>query len=132
MNSRFRVIETPWSFAAKFSRRAQRHGETVEEFAADLKMLYDRAHRCRDRQTREEDLVRRFLDGLYDEKIKFEVEFNKEPRTVDEAVYNDVNLMQIRNGSRNDRKWATQHTPSIRNENGREAIFGKQQSPPFY
>jgi hypothetical protein len=104
LNSRFRVIETPRSFAAKFSRRAQRHGETVEEFAADLKMLYDRAHRCRDRQTREEDLVRRFLDGLYDEEIKFEVEFNKETRTVDEAVYHVVNLMQIRNGSRNDRK----------------------------
>ncbi|KAH3698138.1 hypothetical protein DPMN_085657 [Dreissena polymorpha] len=111
MNSRFRVIETPRSLVAKFNRRKQRHSATVVEFAADLKVLYDRAHRCRDRQTREEDLVRRFIDGLYDDENKFEVKFNKEPRTVDEAIYHFVNLMQTRNMNRND-------TPSIRIENG--------------
>ncbi|KAH3857483.1 hypothetical protein DPMN_100090 [Dreissena polymorpha] len=37
IDSRFRVIETPRTFAAKFSRRSQRSCETLEEFAADLK-----------------------------------------------------------------------------------------------
>ena len=80
MNSRFRVIETARSFAAKFSQRTQKPNETVEDYAADLKRLYDKAHGFRDRRTRDEDLVRRFLDGLYDEEISFEyiVIFEKE------------------------------------------------------
>ena len=66
MDSRYRTIETSRSFAAKFSKRLQRNGESAEEYAADLKMLYDKAHGYRDRRIRDEDLVRRFLDGLLD------------------------------------------------------------------
>ena len=102
--SRFRVIETPRSFASKFSRRSQRHGETLEEYAAGLKQLYDKAHGWRDRRTRDEDLVRRFLDGLNDDDVKFEVEFNKEPRNIDEAVYFAVNLIEIRGSNKAERR----------------------------
>ena len=104
MNSRFRVVQTARSFAAKFSRRNQRPGETAEDFAADLKRLYDKAHGYRDRRTREEDLVRRFLDGLHDEEVRSEVEFNKEPQNIDEAVYHVVNLIQIRNAIRSEKR----------------------------
>ena len=97
LDSRFRVIETSRSFAAKFSRRSQRTGETAEEYAADLKILYDKAHGYRDRHIREEDLVRRFLDGLRDDDIRFEVEYHKEPDTLDKAVYHVVNMIQTRN-----------------------------------
>ena len=47
--------------------------------------------------TREEDLVRKFLDGLKDDDIRFEVEYHKEPHTIDEAVYYVVSLIQTRN-----------------------------------
>ncbi|KAH3778575.1 hypothetical protein DPMN_180042 [Dreissena polymorpha] len=104
LDSRFRVIETPRSFASKFSRRSQRHGETLEEYAAELKQLYDKAHGWRDRRTRDEDLVRRFLDELSDDDVKFEVEFNKEPRNIDEAVYFAVNLIEIRGSNRAERR----------------------------
>jgi hypothetical protein len=67
-------------------------------------MLYDRAHGYRDRKTRDEDLVRRFLDGLYDEEARFEIDFHKEPRTIDEAVFHAVNFTQTRGGSVTDRK----------------------------
>ena len=33
---RFKIIETPRLFAVKFSRRSQRHDETLEEFAQEL------------------------------------------------------------------------------------------------
>ena len=79
MNSRFQVIKTARFFAAKFSWRTQKPNETVEDYAADLNRLYDKAHWFCDRRTRDEDLIHRFLDGLYDEEISFEVEFNKEP-----------------------------------------------------
>ena len=104
MNSRFRVIETPRAFAAKFSRRNQKHGETAEDYAANLKMLYDKAHGYRDRRTRDEDLVRRFLDGLRDDEARFEVEYHKEPDTIDQAVFHVVNWIQTRNGYYSERK----------------------------
>jgi hypothetical protein len=92
LNNRYRTIETPRLFASKFSKRSQKVGETAEEFAAELKVLYDKAHGFRDRKTRDEDLVRRFLDGLRDDEIRFAVEYGKEPETVDEAVFHVVNL----------------------------------------
>lgn len=104
MNSRFRVIETARSFAAQFSRRVQRHGESVEDYAADLKRLYDKGHSFRDKKTRDEDLVRRFLDGLLDDDARFEVEYHKEPRNIDEAVFHVVNLIQTRNINEHDRR----------------------------
>lgn len=100
LTRRYRVIETSRSFAAKFSQRNQRHGETAEDYAADLKRLYDRAHGHRDRRTRDEDLVRKFLDGLIDQETKFAVEYHKEPKDIDEAVFHVVNLIQTRNACR--------------------------------
>jgi hypothetical protein len=97
ITSRYRVIETPKLFASRFSRRSQRVGETAEEFAAELKVLYDKAHGFRDKRTRNEDLLRRFLDGLRDDDIRFEVEYNKEPGTIDEAVFHVVNFIQTKN-----------------------------------
>ena len=103
LTNRFRVVETSRSFAAKFSRRSQRQGETAEEYAAELKMLYDKAHGFRDRHIRNEDLVRRFLDGLRDEEARFEIEFHKEPETIDEAVFHAVNFIQTR-GMQSDKR----------------------------
>ena len=64
LDNRFKKIETPKAFAGMFSRRDQKASETVEEYAAELKRLYDKAHKNRDPVTRKEDLLRRFLDGL--------------------------------------------------------------------
>ena len=105
MHSRYRVVETARSFAVQFSRRSQKYGESIEEYAADLKRLYDKAHGYRDRFCREEDLVRRFLDGLTDEDVKFEVEFHKEPRTIDEAVLHAANMMQMRNNPESEKRY---------------------------
>lgn len=103
MTRRYRVVETPQSFAAQFSRRNQKIGETIEAYAAELKRLYDKAHRRRDRKTRDEDLVRRFLDGVTDQEARLQVEFHKEPRDVEEAVYFLVNWQNMRTDMRADR-----------------------------
>ena len=96
ISNRFRVIETPKAFAAKFSKRVQRHNESAEEYAAELKRLYDKAHQHRDSETRREDLVRKFLDGLRDEEVKWEVEYVKDPTDIDQAVYHVVSYIQTR------------------------------------
>ena len=95
LNSRFRLVETEKTFAAKFSKRVQREDETIE-FAADLKRLYAKAYKNRDSRTKQEDLVRRFLDGMRDSDASFEIEFHKEPDNIDEAVYHVVNFIQTR------------------------------------
>ncbi|KAH3711574.1 hypothetical protein DPMN_071245 [Dreissena polymorpha] len=105
LTRRYRVVETSRSFAAKFSRRNQKQGEKAEDYAAELKRLYDKAHKKRDRSTRDEDLVRRFLDGLVDQEVKFEVEYHKEPRNIDEAVFHVVNFIQTRIGIESDREY---------------------------
>jgi hypothetical protein len=96
LNSRFRVVETSKTFGAQFSNRGQRAGETVEEYAAELKRLYDKAHANRDQETRREDLLRRFLDGLVDDRTRFHVEYVKDPTDVDEAVYEVVNFQETK------------------------------------
>jgi hypothetical protein len=96
LDSRFRVIRTSRSYAAKFSKRQQLEHETPEEYAAELKMLYDKAHGYRDRRTRQEDLVRKFLDGLQDEEVRFAVEYQKEPEDIDEAVFHVANYVQTK------------------------------------
>ena len=96
LNSRFRVVVTKKTYGAQFSHLSQKSSESVEEYAAELKRLYDKAHANRDEETRHEDLLRKFLDGLYDEKARFQVEYVKEPRDIDEAVYQVVDFQETR------------------------------------
>ena len=86
LKSRFRKVETHKTFAAALSNRNQKSGETVEEYAAELKKLYSKAHPHRDGRTRQEDLLRRFFDGLIDEKIRVQVEYVNDPKNIDGAV----------------------------------------------
>ena len=93
---RYKTVEQRRTMAVKFSHREQRSNENVQDYAADLKLLYDRAHPDRDRQTRKEDLLRRFLDGLSDEEASFHVEYVKEPADIDEAVNHVINFRETR------------------------------------
>ena len=71
-------------------------GETIEEYAADLKRLYDKAHVKRHPESRREGLLRRFLNGLTDDQARFEVEYHNDPSNIDEAVSHVVNYMEAR------------------------------------
>jgi hypothetical protein len=73
LNNRFRVIETRKTFATQFNKRAQKPNESAEDYAAQLKRLYDKAYANRATDTRREDLVRNFLQGLYDDRSRFHV-----------------------------------------------------------
>ncbi|CAC5405011.1 unnamed protein product [Mytilus coruscus] len=77
-------------------KRNQHPHESVEEYAAELKRLYDQAYPARDRQTRREDLLRRFLDGLQDDTARFQVEYNKKTHDIDEAVAHVVNFVETK------------------------------------
>ena len=94
LNNRFRVVETTKTFRALYSNRDQKPNESPESYAAELKRLYEKAYPNRDPATRAEDLLRRFLDGLLDEKARFHIEYIKEPADIDHAVYEAVNFQE--------------------------------------
>lgn len=90
------------------SYRQQKPGERVEDYAAEMKNLYDKAHPKRDSETREEDLLRRFLDGLADSDAQFHVEYVNEPENIDEAVLQAVNFEETGRGQKHCQKIARQ------------------------
>ena len=65
-------------------------------YAAELKRLCEKAYPNRDPSTRAEDLLRRFMDGLVDEKAQFHIEYIKESSNIDQAVYEAVNFQETR------------------------------------
>ena len=97
LDSRFKKVHTNKAYSAQFSNRNQRAGESIEDYAAELKRLYDKAHSNRDRSTRCEDLLRRFLDGLMDDHARFHVEYIKDPQNIDEAMFEVVNFVETQN-----------------------------------
>ena len=96
LNSAFKQIEIPRAFAVQFHNRVQGDAESVEDYALELRRLYYKAYKHRDTKTREEDLIRRFLEGLKDADMSFAVEFQKDPKTFDEAVYHCVEYEELR------------------------------------
>ena len=115
LNNRFRVVETCKTFASKFSNRHQGPNETVEEYAAELKRLYAKAHAHRNYDTRKEDLLRRFLDGLNDEQARFQVEYIKDPVDIDHAVNDVVHFRETRSRTSPRNSYGEQrHKKSVR------------------
>ncbi len=100
--------------------KPEKASETVEEYAAELKRLYDKAHKDRDRRTRQQDLLRRFLDGLLDNKARFQVEFVKTPDSIDDAVYEVVSYLSYHEG-RSSRPARAVKTADIETESAESA-----------
>ncbi|CAG2200476.1 unnamed protein product [Mytilus edulis] len=94
LENRFGEIDTTKIYISRFNGRRQHTDESVQNFAAELKMLYDKGYPHRDQRTRQEDLLRTFLLGLLDESARIHVELNKEPSSIEEAVYFTVHYQE--------------------------------------
>lgn len=101
IEGRFGSIETPKTYITQFSRRNQKNGETPKVYAAELKKLYDKAYPKRGAETRQEDLVRKFLMGLLDDQARIYVELHKEPQTIEEAVSHVTHYTEATDNPRN-------------------------------
>ena len=112
LDARYRKVESTRSYGAQFSHRDQKPGEAAEEYAAELKRLYDKAYPHRATQTRKEDLLRRFLDGLQDEQTRLQVEFVKEPLDIDTAVYEVVTFQEARRRPRSS-EWTERKSKTL-------------------
>ena len=92
---RFKTIETPRMFHIQFENRKQRVGESVHDFACELKRLYDKAFPRRPWRVRNEDLVLKFLNCILDQEAGAQVEYHKCPKTIDHAVYEMIRYMEV-------------------------------------
>ena len=79
LSLRFQTVETNKTFRAQFGKRTQRIGESVEDYCAELKRIYDKAYPGRNPEMRQQLLLQQFLNGLRDKQAKFAVEYFKEP-----------------------------------------------------
>lgn len=94
LSLRFQSVETNKTFRVQFSKRVQRVGESVEDYSAELKRLYDKAYPGKNPEMRRQLLLQQFLNGLRDKQAKFAVEYFKEPCTIEEAIHNVVTYME--------------------------------------
>ena len=94
LGSRFKVVEVAKTYQVQFSKRVQKSGESIENFAAELKRLYTKAYPKGPACIRQEDLLRKFLDGLCDNHVRQQVEFVKQPVSIDDAVVEVINFIE--------------------------------------
>jgi hypothetical protein len=95
IESRFGITENKRIYQMQFNNKRQGKGEGLEEYTADIKRLYDWAHPNRDAGTRQEDLVAKFLQGLWDSKARQYVELHRDPSTIEEATQQVAAYMSI-------------------------------------
>lgn len=99
LDSRYVVVEIPKNFQNQFDKRNQEPYESYEAYSVELKRLYDKAYPTRPASIREQDLLKRFLNGLLDDKVRRAVEFVKRPKTIDKALVQAINYTET-GGSR--------------------------------
>ena len=90
LDLRFKCVETNKSYRALFSKRTQHFGESVENYASELKRLYDKAYPGKNPEMRRTLLLQQFMSGLWDRQAKCAVEYFKEPSSIEDAVHNVV------------------------------------------
>ncbi|VDI59336.1 Hypothetical predicted protein [Mytilus galloprovincialis] len=83
LKNRFWVFENKRAYKVQFNRRTQKSNE---DYAAELKRIYDKAYSNRHAKIIQEDLLQRFLMGLSDNEARIHLELNKDPKTIEEAV----------------------------------------------
>ena len=98
LDSRFKSVETHKTYRAQFAKRIQYFNESIEEYAAELKRLYDKSYPGKNSEMRRQLLLQQFMNGLKDKKAKFAVEYYKEPTSIEDAVHHVVTYMETQQG----------------------------------
>lgn len=124
IESRFGTLENKRVYKTQFNNKRQGKGESLEEYAADIKRLYDWAHPSRDASTRQEDLISKFLQGLWDPKARQYIELHREPSSIEEAVQQVAAYMSVTsNLITNDERRPTRQVKTY--EKGDKRLDGK-------
>ena len=86
LRMRYRTVESKRGYKLQWAELKQTPSQSVEELAARIKVLYDKAFPNLDQRTRKEDMVSKFFEVLTDTSAKAQVQFIKNPKNIDDAV----------------------------------------------
>ena len=87
LGKRFDIKETKETHVRQFYNRKFKRGDTVREFASDLKRLIRKAYPTGiSRYVMEDMLLKQFFDGFNDDDLHYYVQYLKSPERLDEAV----------------------------------------------
>ena len=106
----YRTVESKKTYKLKWAELKQTPGQSIEELAAHVKWLHDKAFPDRDRKTRKEDLVSKFFDALNDTTAKAQVQFMKDLDNIDDAVMDVIHYGDTYKLKRNEGRTHTTKT----------------------
>jgi hypothetical protein len=87
LEKRFTTRETRETHVRQFYSRKFGRGDTIREFASDLKRLIRKAYPTGiSRMVMEDMLIKQFFDGLEDDDLDYYVHYLKSPDNLDKAV----------------------------------------------
>ena len=86
LSAQFAEFESKKVYRAKYRNLKQEVGQSEQELAATIKMIYGRAFPGRDRKISQEDMVSKFLEALLDGGQRMALEYPKVPETLDAAL----------------------------------------------
>ena len=131
LQRRFKTTETPQTCARQFYRRRLRSGETLKEFASDLKTLVRKAYPSGLSQwAMQQMLIKQFLDGLGDDELRYNIEYVKMPKDLDEAidlVYEHDDFRHIKRDGKQKVKMITNNQSNDSDRKSREKVSHVQQ-----
>ena len=102
LDSRFKTDETNRTYKVQFSKRFQKYDESIEEYAAELKRLYDKAYPGRNTEMRRQLLLQQFLNGIKCKSAIFAVEYCRQPNCIEEALHHVATYIEAQLGPRSD------------------------------
>ena len=87
LEKRFHTRETRETHVRQFYSRKFKRGESIREYASDLKRLIRKAYPSGiSHEVMEDMLLKQYFDGLGDEDLHYYVQYLKSPGTLDQAV----------------------------------------------
>ena len=86
LTARFKKIITTTHYKKEYSKIKQRPTQSLENLAIVIRETYEKAWPDREPHIKQEDLLWKFIDSLYDPHTRLALEYYKEPESIDEAL----------------------------------------------
>ena len=92
--ARFAEFVSKKVYRAKYRNLRQEVGQSEQELAATIKMIYGRAFPGRDRKISQEDMVSKFLEALLDDGQCTALEYPTAPETLDASLQQAIHYRE--------------------------------------
>ena len=123
LRMRYQTVESKRSYKLQWAELKQTPSQSVEELAAYIKVLYDKAFPNWDQRTWKEDMVSKFFEALTDTNAKAQVQFVKNPRNIDDAVKYVVQYTETYKSRKSDARAQATKTEVDAEDDGQDDVM---------